>query len=380
MLTRRTSDAGELVDPGARLDAEPTAATLRRVHIHYIAGRYEQAIAAGESALRHSGSARQLGRIRYYTAMAYLQLGRPEQGAALLVEARKYAAAAGAPRMLVECMAADAALALLRQDRNAVVLAHQALAACRKLTPIHKPLEARTLMMLASCYLVEGEWALALDAGTQALERLAGSFDISRRAKVFDCMAFAYVELGRPDLAIDYGRRAIELHAVARDTLSLARSENTLGFALTRRGDLAEARAHLQRSAQLYELAGAVNGHSQMLLSLGELSLAEGAPERARELAARGLELAERLHEEGNVAEAHLVLAQAAEALSEPGVADAELLTALEGCARRGSRGLIARCHRMYAEVLERRGQRRLARRHLLTALKYQTDPPPLSA
>jgi tetratricopeptide (TPR) repeat protein len=345
-----TADAGAIGPP------DPT---LRQLHVHYVSGRYEHIVRLGESVLDQHGSPRRRGRIHYYTAMAYFQLGRPKEGARLLDEARKYAVEAGEPRLLVECMAADVALAIRQQAPDAVKAATNALAACRRLSPVPKPLEARLLTNLSGTYLIAGEWSRALEASRQALQRMTGTFELVRQAILFDCIALAHRELGQTELAIENVHRAIELHELMHNTMALAGSENNLGLMLMDLGRHGEAREHFDRSLRLFERTGHEHGRADVLVSLGELSLAQGAVRQARKFARHGLEVANRCGEQCTAAQAHLLLGQVAEALEELDLADAEFNTARDLFARQGARGWLARAHRLHAEVLERRGRSR---------------------
>src|SRR6476661_1720556 len=130
-IARRTGKPVEffLADPGGTTDTSQTA--LADLEALVGDGQYTQAIALGESMLDLGTSAHRLGRIRYFVAMAYIQLGQTEPAEALLAQAHAHFEAINDGVMLAECMGAEASLAYLNQRPDALELAEKALAVCR---------------------------------------------------------------------------------------------------------------------------------------------------------------------------------------------------------------------------------------------------------
>src|SRR5450756_146716 len=75
-----------LADPAG--NADETLAALADLEAMVSDGRFTEAIALGESLLDLGTSAHRLGRIRYFVAMAYTQMGQNERAEALLAQAR----------------------------------------------------------------------------------------------------------------------------------------------------------------------------------------------------------------------------------------------------------------------------------------------------
>jgi tetratricopeptide (TPR) repeat protein len=329
------------------------------------AGRYEAARALGESLLNAGGSEAAMGGIRYQLAMAYLQSGQLDLGAALLADARLYFEARGNVRMVAECVASEAGLAVTRQQRDAVQIAVDAVAACRRLEVVPSSLEVRALDYLAGAYVTAGEYQKAAEAYEEAIERAGPLFDIRRHARLFNDAAIAYKELGRLDEATGRAMKAMAMFELLRDDASLARLENNLGLIFIARGDVNAARAHLSRSLELCEKAGLEHGRSHVLLSLCELNFAEGNLEQALGFAEQGLAQAERKGEGVNVAVARVWLGRVAEELGQQTIADLEFARAVDGFGRLGMRELLLNCHETYAEILEARGDLPRAYAHL---------------
>jgi tetratricopeptide (TPR) repeat protein len=334
----------------------------------YSRGQYARAIALGERMLERPGVPRTAARIRYHVAMSFLQVGQAERGGQLLAEARSYFETARDASMLIECMAGEAALAMLTQQPNALELARKALVACRSVHPVPRALEVRILNYVAGAHLNSGQWLQAIEACEEAIERAGPLFDIRRQAKLIGDAAIAYKELGQIDTAARYAFRAVALLEVLRDSVSLARAENNLGLICLRRGERDAARSHLERALRLCVEANLEVGRSHVLLSLCELDLAEGRPRRAREHALHALRYADRLREMGSAAQAHLWLGQVAETLGEPEAADIEFEEAIGLLAAAGSQEWLLRCHHEYAEILEKRGDFPRAYQHLKLA------------
>jgi tetratricopeptide (TPR) repeat protein len=357
-----------LADPGRTTDE--TQAALADLEAMVADGRYNEAIQLGRSLLSLGTSAYRLGRIRYFLAMAHLQLAQPEMAAGLLAEARAHFEAVNDAVMLAECLGAEASLAYMTQRPNALALAEKALAVCRSLTPVPTPTEARLLGIVATAHVANFEWDKAVEFYEQAIEAAGSYFDLRGLAKMYGGLSSAYQELGQIDVAARYATRSVTLLEVLRDRVSLARSENNLGLILMARGDLDAARKHLDRSLELSEEADLQVGRSQVLLSLCELCLREGNLEQAQSFAREALLLAERLQEESNVAEAHMWLGRIADKLGDHPTADYEFALAVRGLEQLGTDERLFQAHGIYAEILERRGDVAQAYVHMKKALQ----------
>jgi tetratricopeptide (TPR) repeat protein len=357
-----------LADPAG--NADETLAALADLEAMVSDGRFTEAIALGESLLDLGTSAHRLGRIRYFVAMAYTQMGQKERAEALLAQARAHFEAVNDGVMLAECLGAEASLAYLNQRPEALALAEKALAVCRALEPVPLPIEARLLGILATAHAANLDWDKAVETYGAAIDA-AGSFaDLGLLARMYRELSSAYKELGQMDTAARYATRSVALLEVLRDRVALARSENSLGLILMARGDLPAARQHLDRSIELGEETDLQLGRSRMLLSLCELCLQEDNIDRAGEFAREALALATRLHEGQNVAEAHMWLARIADKLGDADGADREFAEAIQGLEQLGRRESLFHFHGVYAEILERRGDVAQAYVHMKKALE----------
>ncbi len=357
-----------LADPGGTTDE--TKAALADLEAMVSDGRYTEAIALGRSLLDLGTSAYRLGRIRYFVAMAYLQLGQPDRAGGLLAEARTHFEAINDGVMLAECLGAEASLAYLTHRPDALALAEKALAACRNLKPIPRPTEARLLGIVASAHVANLEWDRAVEVYEAAIEAAGSHFDLQGLAKTYSGLSSAYQELGQIDIAARYATRSVALLEVLRDRVSLARSENNLGLILMARGDLAAARGHLDRSLELSAASELEVGRSRVLLSLCELCLKEGNLEQALEFAREALTLATRLQEGPNLAEAHILLGRIADKLGDPESTDHEFAQAIRGLEQLEMHERLFHCHGIYAEILERRGDVAGAYAHMKKAVQ----------
>jgi tetratricopeptide (TPR) repeat protein len=357
-----------LADPAG--NADETLAALADLEAMVSDGRFTEAIALGESLLDLGTSAHRLGRIRYFVAMAYTQMGQNERAEALLAQARAHFEAINDGVMLAECLGAEASLAYLDQRPEALALAERALAVCRALEPVPLPIEARLLGILATAHVANLDWDKAVETYRAAIDA-AGSFvDLGLLARMYRGLSSAYKELGQMDTAARYATRSVALLEVLRDRVALARSENNLGLILMARGDLPAARQHLDRSIELGDETDLQVGRSRMLLSLCELCLQEDNIDRAGEFAREALVLATALHEGQNVAEAHMWLGRIADKLGDTDGTDREFAQAVQGLEQLGRRESLFHFHGVYAEILERRGDVAQAYVHMKKALE----------
>ena len=369
-IAQRTGKPVEffLAEPIGSIDE--TQAALAELEAMVGDGRFAEAVAVGSSLLDLGSSAHRLGRIRYYVASAYVQLGQTEKAEELLVQARAHFEAINDRVMLAECLGTEASLAYLNQRPDALAIAERALAVCRSLDPVPVPTEARLLSIVATAHVANLDWDKAVATYRAAID-VAGSFnDLRLLARMYRGLSSAYKQLGQVDTAARYATRSAALLEVLRDRVALGRSENNLGLILMARGDAAGAREHLDRSLELSDESDLEVGRSRMLLSLCELCFQEGNIDRAAEFAGEALALATRLHEDLNVADVHIWLGRIADKLGDAEGTDREFAQAIQGLGQLGRRESLFHSHGIYAEILERRGDVSQAYVHMKKALE----------
>ena len=330
--------------------------------------RFKEAAELGARLIDRGTSAHRLGRIRYHTAFALLNLRRPKEAAPLLQEAHAHFEAANDRLMLAECIGSEACLLYLTQKPGAVELAQQALAVCRSINPVPRTTEARLLQVMGNSYCTTQEWDLAIAAFEEAIQVADVVKDLRKLALMYGGLATAFQATGELEQAMRFANKAITLWEVMRDQRNLAVAENNLGMVLLSKGDHTRAREHFDRSLELSEEVDVEIGRSHVLLSLSELNLAEGNVARAREFAHQALDLAERLEERPNVAEAHIWLALAADRDGDANTTDHEFQLAFTELTAIGAEERLLKCHGTYAEVLERRGEMERAYAHMKKA------------
>jgi len=369
-IARRTGKPVEffLADPGGTTDTSQAA--LADLEAMVGDGRFTEAIALGESMLDLGTSAHRLGRIRYFVAMAYIQMGQTERAEGLLAQAHAHFEAINDGVMLAECTGAEASLAYLNQRPDTLELAEKALALCRSLQPVPLPTEARLLGILATAHVANLNWDRAVEIYVEAIQAGESFVDLRLMARMYRGLSSAYKELGQMDTAARYATRSVALLEVLRDRVALARSENNLGLILMARGDLTSAREHLDRSLDLSDQTDLHMGRSHMLLSLCELCLQEDRIDQAAEFAQEALALAERLHEGANAAEAHMWLGRIADKRGDHELTDQEFALGIQGLEQLGRHERLLQTHGIYAEVLERRGDVSRAYAHMKKALQ----------
>jgi len=369
-IAQRTGKPVEffLTDPIGSTDE--TQAALAELEAMVGDGRFAEAIALGSSLLDLGSSAHRLGRIRYYVASAYVQMGQTEKAEELLVQARAHFEAINDRVMLAECLGTEASLAYLNQRPDALAIAERALAVCRSLDPVPVPTEARLLSIVATAHVANLDWDKAVETYRAAIDVAGSLMDLRLLARMYRGLSSAYKQLGQVDTAARYATRSVALLEVLRDRVALGRSENNLGLILMARGDAAGAREHLDRSLELIEESDLQLGRSRMLLSLCDLCFQEGNIDRAAEFAREALALATRLNEGLNVADAHIWLGRIADKLGDAEGTDREFAQAIQGLGQLGRREGLFHSHGIYAEILERRGDVSQAYVHMKKALE----------
>lgn len=374
-MTKSNRQKGQTAEPSEHLlsgqadTADKVQAQLSSLERLYTSGRFEQAIAVGESILGLETAAQARGKALLIVAMANLSLGRIEPAEQRLMEARAHLVTTRDEVTLVDCMATEAVLAQMKQRPEAIQLAQHALRACRQLEPMPGPLEVKILNALAAAHLAAGNWEDSIGYYEQAIVRAGPLFDMRQQAKLMSDVACAYRELGQLDQSLLHATRSVEMLRTVRDFVSLARSENNLGLTFMACGDFRAARRHLERSLELCNETHLEIGRSHVLLSLCELNAAEHKYVHAREFAQQALDYAERLGEASSVAQAHLWLGQIAASLNEPDAADAEFELAIDQLKRTGDSEELVRCDVLYAQALERRGELRRAYERMKAAV-----------
>ncbi|HYU62266.1 MAG TPA: tetratricopeptide repeat protein [Verrucomicrobiae bacterium] len=369
-IARRTGKPVEFFLAEATGAADETQASLITLEALVADGRHQEAVTLGLSLLERGSSAFRLGRIRYFLGQAYLGSSQPERAAELLADARAHFEAVNDGVMLAECIGAQATLANMTESKDAVALAEQALAVCRRLKPVPGPTEARILSILAAAHVANGDWDSAVAAYEEAIEVGGSAFDLRRVARMYSGLGSAYHDLGEAEAAARYAMRSVAVLEVLRDRVVLARSENSLAVVLMARGDLDGARKHLDRSLELCDQADLEFGRGHVLLSMCELAVREGDIDRAQELAQEALELAERLEEGAGIAESHVWLGRIADRRGQHDVVDRAFEDAIHGFEALGMRERVLQCHGAYAEILERRGELAKAYVHMKEALQ----------
>ena len=369
-IARRTGKPVEFFLAEVGGSADDAAARLVELEALVADGRNADAIALGQAMLDAGSSAFRLGRIRFLLAQAYLASAEPERAASLLEEARAHFEAVNDGLMLAECIGAQASLATATQSREAVALAEKALAACRKLKPVPRPVEARLLGVLAGALMVQRNWDRAVSTYEAAIEAGASAFDLRAAARLYSELGMAYRKAGEADAASRYLARSVALLELLRDRASLARSEVNLALVLMERQDFEGARAHLDRSLELAGEADLESGRSRVLLGQAELAMHEGDIERAQVLASTALELAEQMEDGATAAEAHVWLGRIADKRGDHDGADREFEEAIRRFETLGKRERLLHSHGAYAEILEGRGELARAYVHMKEALQ----------
>jgi tetratricopeptide (TPR) repeat protein len=295
----------------------------------------------------------------FYLAQAQIRLADPHPALLELAEAREAFDSAGDQWMVVECTDWLSAGLYLLEDRSALGVAEANLAACRRLQPANKSLEARILGRLGSIHLVRHEWSKAVGYYSQAIEVAGEVADLSRRGKMYSDLGAAYEHLGDLVRARDYSLKAITIHELLNDRLSVARAQNNLGLVLVRQGYREQAREHLGSSLRIFEETGVELGKSHVLLSLAELEIEGHDPEAARRRLEEARALAETSNEMGSLAKAHELLGRLAESLHDRAMADREFVHAISVAERAGLPEPLVGYMTTYAGLLEARGDTR---------------------
>jgi tetratricopeptide (TPR) repeat protein len=321
-----------------------------------VAERFDELLAAAEQAMSEAVGPMDRAWAGFYFAQASLFKANPYAAFPEISKARAAFEAAGDAWMVVECMELESLGLHLLDDRAALPMAEAALAACRKLQPPNRPLEARILGRLGSIHVAQHRWPKAVEYYTQAVEVAGEVKDLSRVGKMYNDLGIAYEHLGDLARSRAYAQKAITIHELLHDRLSVARAENNLGLVFMRQGDLEQAREHLNRSLSICDEVGVQVGKSHVLLSLAELDLIGRDPDGARRRVEEALELAETSNESGNLGAGHQLLGEIAESVGNASAADHEFSVAITFLQGAGLADRLVTCRAVYSRVLERRG------------------------
>jgi tetratricopeptide (TPR) repeat protein len=343
----------EVDSPGAPDGVRPDLDKLRELAA---AEKFAELLVVAEDAKSKAATGLDRAACGFYLAQAQIRLANPHPALLELAEASAIFNGAGDQWMVVECTDWLSAALYLLEDPSALSVAETNLAACRRLRPANRALEARILGRLGSIYLVRHEWSKAVDYYSQAIEVAGEMKDLSRLGKMYSDLGGAYEHLGDLMRARAYSQKAITIHEILNDRLSVARAENNLGLVLIRQGDLGGARDHLDRSLRIFEETGVELGKSHVLLSLAELELNCHDPDGARKRLEEARELSERNNENGNGGKAHELLGGVAELVGDIGMADREFGQAISILERAGLPEPLVGCLAAYSAVLEERG------------------------
>lgn len=369
-IARRTGKTVEFFLAEPQGASDDTDTRLVELEALVADGRNGEAIALGRSLLDRSASAYRLGRIRLLLGKAYLGASDFGGAASLLGDARAHFEAVNDGAMLAECLGALAVLATATQSTDALGLAEQALAACRRLKPVPAPTEARLLGFLGDAYAANRDWDHAVAAYEQSISAGNAVASLRGAGRLYAGLGAAYRDSGEVDTAARYAGRSLALLELFRDRDQLAKSEHSLAMVLLKRGDLQAARGHLERALELCSEFDLGCGRSLVLLGLVELEIREGEIERAFALATESLELATRLEEGATIAEAHVALGRIADLRGDNSAADRLFEDAIRGFDAMGLRERLLQTHGAYAETLERRGELARAYAHMKEALQ----------
>lgn len=349
-------------------DGDESGSGLAKLAYLYDSGHFGESVTLGESMLGAAGSADVRARISLFLAQSQLQLGKPSVAEAPLVAATRHFEGVGDAEMIVECMAAAAAVACLEQRTDALDLSMQALDACRSLEDVPRDLELRILRGLANAQLLVGRKREAIATLEEAISRADPVVDMRQLGKLHGTAAIAHRDIGQPESSVGYSLRAVALFKALHDLVSLAREENNLGCYLMACGRLTSARGHLERALRLFEKTDLQSGRASLLLSFCELCFAEGNLGEAMSHADAAIEAGASLNEVWSVANARMWKGRILARLGDDSGADDGFQRALAGLHDSGMTERLVECHFEYAEILEGRGDLRRAYEHFKAA------------
>lgn len=343
------------------VSARPTgglgsASQVDRLRDLAAAERFEELRSAADEAKSEPLDDLDEGWVAFFWAQAQIRLANPSPALAELQRIRQTFQDADDHWMVVECMDWESAALHLLEDASALGVAQSALAACRRLKPSNRILEARILGRIGSIHVARHEWPEAIEHYRLAIEAADELKDLSRLGKMHSDLSGAYEHLGDFQRARLHGQKAINIHELLHDHLSIARAENNLGLVLMRQGDMDGARDHLNRSLRICEESGIELGKSHVLMSLAELELGGGDLDGARRHSEQAREVAAKSDEQGSLASAHQLLGQVAEALGKKARADKEFRMAISILEQAGLNQRLVTCLSAYAKLLEDRG------------------------
>lgn len=325
--------------------------------------RYPQAVAEAERLLGSRLPGRLEAEVRYWLGQALVHLDRPEEAIEQLVGARALAESAADPWLVVECLDWEAGARYLKEDPQALAVAEEALAACRRLEPPLPRTEARILEHLGSIHVRQHQLDEAVACYEAAVEAAGAVRDLARVARTYHGLSIAYRERGLLERAAGFAHKALSLYALEHDHALVARAENELGLLHLRQGRLDQAEQLFLSALAHLRQTGAERGQSHVLLSLAELHLVRGELEPAERFLAQGQQLASRLEESLAVATGRLLRARLLAARASWGEADAEFAAAEDLLRDLGLKERLAVAHAEHARSYEVRGEHEEAAR-----------------
>lgn len=336
---------------------------LARVETLVVRGHLAAALATVMERLPLASSKREVGQLCYLAARCHVRSSRPLEAIGFARRARSSFDELGDERMVVECIAYEAAALGMEEDRMALETGHEALRRCHGLDPIPHEIETLILSTLAGIHLTRHEWSQAMSAYESAAEA-AEVKDLEQVGQVYDGLSLAYQGMGDLQSALRYAYKALDVTVMRQNQLSLARAENNLGLLLMRVGRWNDAENYLRRSLGRCEEAQITAGRCHVTLSIGQLCLQQGDYPAAERAMLEAAELAEASSERLTAALARQWLGKLYASSHREHEADRCFLAAISMLNDLDARQRLAECHSNYAQVLSERDDLEGAVRH----------------
>ena len=303
--------------------------------------------------------------MHFYLGQAFCRLVRPDQALEHLPVARKWFERVGDEWMAVEALDWESSALGLVEDPEALPLAAEALARCRKLDPKSPQTEARILGHIANMHIVARSWSQAVRFYQAAVEAAGDVKDLLQQAKMHHGLGMAYQRMLQPAKARQHFDKALALYSIESDLSAVYRTENDLGYLLLQEGQLDSAERHLLKAlAGSDELRIDRRGRGFIVTNLGELSLRRGRLQEARAHLLQAVAAGEATGERIVLAGAHALLGKLEEQEDNPRGADREFGMAISVLEELGMADRLRDIHMEYAELLNERLDVGSAARH----------------
>jgi HTH-type transcriptional regulator, quorum sensing regulator NprR len=341
-----------------------------RVERLIVRGQVQEALEQIEQRLAAGGSERESAHLSYLAGRCHQRASRPLAALSSLRRARAMFEQLGDERMVIECMAFEAAALGVEENPAALETAHEALRRCHALEPVAREIEVQILNTLGGIHLSKHDWTRAMAAYESAVEASGQVRDLERMAQIYDGMSLAMQGVGNLQGAVRAAERALALTGVRQNQLSLARAENNLGHLLMRMDRWDEAEEHLQRSLRLCEEARITVGKCHVVLSIGHLRFLQRDYRAAAAAMLEAAELAEANGERMTLALAKQWLGRVCARMELHRDADRCFLSAISILSDPAAGSRLAECHSLYAQVLDDRGDVQAAIEHWRAASK----------